>query len=201
MIDNDYDVVAEDGNARVILRRDDCPDEPYDDGASPLIRFERSGYWGLSAEQVTSGTSYRLPENVIHAAERFGRDTFLRYLRIFHGMRSHQKYGPNGHTYYEYLTFDTQSWREEMGIDGVEHNWTDAQRADLANMDEYIAYLEGDVYDYTIQEREVDAAGMDESGDWVDTDESCGGFYGDEWARQAALEALGDFIAERMVQV
>jgi hypothetical protein len=61
-----------------------------------------------------------------------------------------------------------------------------------AELNEWRAYVEGDVWGYVV-ERKVDLSMTDcdviES--WEEVD-SCWGFYGEEWAEQAAVEALDD---------
>lgn len=62
---------------------------------------------------------------------------------------------------------------------------------------EWQAWLDGDVYGIAVQVRE-DA----EYGEWEDVgDTAVWGFYGEQWAREAALEALADYAPRHRADV
>lgn len=204
------------GDFRVIIENDDAsPDKPYFDGGSPLLRFEYR-YYPWSCEQETEITSYVVDSSIIEAAERFGagreRKMFERYLRIFHGATTIVWHESRD---YLYCTFDTAAWREAMGL--TPEHLAKHPDIELADMDEFIAWLNGEVYGYAVQRREVhvqgrhEAAAREELGnvaydavmaraselaaaedsyEW-ETVDSCSGFYGyTDYLKGEALAAF-----------
>lgn len=182
-------VTTSDGEYRVRVTRDEDPSQPYDDGGSPILRREYSSWRGVwTAEQMVMTTSYRLHPSICEAFERFGRDldTWERYCRIFHGATSFAYYTTRGGDMF--VTLDPAEWREEVGAP-----------EGSANLDEWRAYCEGDVFGYTVERRvreycEVRTLAGEELRAsarfaWEHVD-SCWGFYGLKWAQEAALEAL-----------
>lgn len=173
-----------DGQYRAILVLDTDADEPYNDGATPLIRTDGYRAEAVNAQADEYAEAYNrfseLPDNY---------EAFERYLRIFHGARNVKTYGPNRATNYQHITFDTDEWAEVVGC-------PEEHREDAADMDEYIAYLEGDVYVTQLERTEPGACGHDgctDHTDWVVVD-SIGGFYGDnEYTRQAYREYFEPF--------
>ena len=149
------EVVEERDGLRVRLVLDDGPSEPYDDGGSPLLRLKFGDFYSLTrwagAEQVTEITSYVVDDGIIEAAARWWAeesDVFERYLRAFHGTTEVKWYDSRDGDY-AYVTFDTADWRAEMGL-------TDEYLAShagivLADMTEWRAYVEGDVYGYVVE--------------------------------------------------
>lgn len=195
------EVVETRGKLRVRLVLDEGPSEPYDDGGSPIIRIDRrSGRYTdrWEAEQVTATTSYVLDERIVSAARKFGPgQTFERYLRIFHGTTCFVVYDSHESSYW-YATFDTADWRQKLELTD---EWLDLHpdtRGQLANMDEYKAWCEGDVYGWVV-ERETtwhkDGDPEQTMTTWEDV-ESCWGYYGREYGEQAAREALGDAASD-----
>jgi hypothetical protein len=170
------------GNYRVQLVIDEAAGEPYDDGGAPIMRLEyQGGYW--HAEHVDSGGRPHDGDGRIEeAAQRWGTDFDLleKYLRAYHGTTKLQTWHSGD---YWYLAYDTAPWRDYTGA-----------RADLIAgedlMAEYRAYAEGDVWGYVV-ERQVTwhADDYDDRDSWEPVD-SCWGFYGHDYARQSALEAL-----------
>ncbi len=206
---SDKEIIKEEGDWRVTIKRDEYSNEPYDDGQSPLLRIDRGyGYGGRSAEHVMVGGMRPTDSDarIEEAAARWAGkpDLFEKYLRAFHGATVIKWYGPNQSTDYTYVTYDTPEWSECIGYDDKCAPRADYDGAKAVNMDEYIAYLEGDVYSFTVERkisvketREIGFAGeylRDEEYEydtWEHVD-SCGGHYGYEWAKQAALEAFDD---------
>lgn len=191
MHDDDVIDTTTSGEYRVRLISDNDPEEPYDEGASPIIRID---YYplGARAEQVNSTSYNALHEGVLEAANRWGHsERFRRYCRAFHGVTAFRAFGPNRVTDYTYVTLDPADWREKVGVP-----------AGFVSLDEWIAYLEGDVWGWIVQQRETlesvwrNAAGevtfARESEDWTEVD-SCFGYYGREYAEEAALEALDSY--------
>lgn len=160
MSDHDVFETSEDGRYRVrIVRDNDFPSEPYNDGGSPILRLHPSSWSGeWDAEQITSITSHVIDSAIEKAAAHFGRepDRFERYMRIFHGTTDVKWWDSrgNGGGDYVYVTFDTADWRTEVGLTD---EWI-AQHADhftkngIANMDEWRSYVEGDTYGIVVEE-------------------------------------------------
>ena len=128
-----------------------------------------------------------------------GIDIFGRYLAIFHGGSIERWSGQrwDDPTYVAYVT-------ETM----VRDAWGRTDRpVPPAELDEWEAYCEGEVYFYDIERKvkrnttttTLDGKYLDESSheEWESVD-SCGGYYGEKWAREAALEAL-DTYAPKVV--
>jgi hypothetical protein len=186
----DVDVVASTAmpngtEYRVRLVRDTDAEEPYDDGAWPIMRIEYQGNRGLwyAEEFNKQAESYvdafgKLGEGG-HATERFER-----YMRVFHGVTRVVTYGPNQVTDYTYIAFDPKAWREEMGVTDT------SQEQPLA---EVIAWLEGDVWGWVAEYRD-NSSGIADEDDWQD-DGSCYGFYGREVGEEAAQEQLNLMVA------
>lgn len=183
-------VVEQVGKVRTRLVQDEAPAEPYDDGGSPIVEIRPSGH-GWRAEQVTS-TSYRLPYNVEEAAARWGGsdpDVFERYLRIYHGVTAVRWYEERDCSY---VSFDPAHWRLAMGL--TPEYLAGHPDISLVDMDEWIAYLEGDCWAVVVEEEVTwTSEGWDEKTTW-ETVDSCYGHYGQRYAEEAAREALKDYI-------
>lgn len=171
---------TEDGQYRAVLHTDTDPYQPDGDVYAPIIKFE-SG-WDIHAYEVTEGS-----ETYAEAFNRFAQvierhevpEVFERYLRIFHGTQQVTTYGPNMSTDYMYLGFDTDEWAEKVGCP--------AERRAHDTLTDHRAWLEGDVYWIELQKRTPGACGhegCEDHTEW-DTEDSVGGYYGVEHAREA----------------
>lgn len=198
MSDYDLDIIEERDGFRVRLEYDDSPEQPYDDGATPIFTIEPSNY----GQRVEAFNRQAEPYvNIVsEVVSRFGLEGLERFARIFYGAVNFDDWysdGIRGH----YVAFDTEEWRADMGI-------TDTERLKAENyLSEVRAWAEGDVYGYIV-EREVsfekkyfnaegeDLEDLEDSGtEWVEVEDgSCWGHYGREWAEQAAREALAGVI-------
>jgi hypothetical protein len=191
------EIIKEDNGWRVRLVTEEYPDEPYDDGQSPLLRIDRGyAYSNRSAEHVMAtgrptGDDSRIEEAAVRWA---GEPVKLeKYLRAYYGATQVVWYGPNQSTDYTYVTYDTAAWREYAGMSlPLPEN--------AVSLNEYRAYLEGHVYYYVVEQKvtwravnpvsdDPDYAEYPDRESWEETD-SCGGYYGYEYARQCALEAF-----------
>lgn len=194
----DDDVIEERGGYRVRLEQDQDADQPYDDGAVPILRMDGNPYHG---GEVTAFNKQAEPyvEALRRLAERWGAgnhglDTFERYLKIFHGTVKVQQYGQTPYTDYLYIGFDTSAWAEEVG----------APREALSGenyLAEVVAWLEGDVYGVIVEKHRKGRTEWDDGDEtypeeWVETDHAVWGHYGREWAEQAAHEALTAYADE-----
>lgn len=178
---------SEDGRFRVRLVLDDYPDEPYDDGASPLLRID-----GHRAEHVMTGSRPTdvddYAENAVHHWGTCPADgnwrLFEKYLRAYFGVTKIETWHSGS---YWYVTYDPAAWRE----------WAGAPEGS-ADMSEYRAWCEGDVWGYVV-EKNVTWTTEDDFPDmatWENVD-SCWGFYGSDgengkYLRATAREALRD---------
>lgn len=186
------------GDYRVRIEIENAPDEPYDDGGSPIIRLYRRGYGDYQAEQVGS-TSYVLDSVILEAAARWAKepDVFERYCRIFHGARSFEWRDSGDSRDYIYVTLDPADWREKMGLTD---EWLDAHPdVKTTNLTEWNAYCDGDVYGVIVEKRvtwtrehddEIDGTDGDPSmDDWQEVS-AVWGYYGEEYATEVAREQL-----------
>jgi hypothetical protein len=184
-------IIKEEGDLRVKIVLDECPSEPFNDGGCPVIRVD-SDYPSARFEHTGYGSYYDPgfdPESVLARLEdtfgwREAIEVFERYVRIFHE-GSVATYHLGWSREYGYVAFTTRTLARAWGI-------ADDRPVPEAELNEWRAYVEGDVWGYVV-ERKVDLSMTDcdviES--WEEVD-SCWGFYGEEWAEQAAVEALDD---------
>ena len=183
---SDSETLETSGNFRVQLVRDDYPDEPYDDGASPLIRLEYR--YGWSAEHVmTGGRPTDADRYIEDAAARCGTNFGLltRYLIAYHGATKVEWWHSGD---FWYITYDSAAWRAHVGAP-----------EGSANLDEYRAYCEGDVWGWVVEKRvtwHTDDDEYDDRDSWEHVD-SCYGYYGSdgangEYLKSCAREALAD---------
>ena len=208
------DVVEERDGYRVRLEYDDSPEQPYDDGAVPILTYDhgRVEAFNSQAEDYVHAVSEILDR---HGDQGIDWDTLERFVKIFYGAVKLDRWfsdGLRGH----YIAFDTAEWREKVGAPET--------LKDEDYLSEVRAWANGEVYGYIV-ERELgyekkyfDADGEDvseETGtEWVEVEEkgrvgdgqggwkeitmpvACWGFYGREWAEQAAREALESTIKD-----
>lgn len=185
------------GNYRVLLEPDMYAEAPYDDGMAPILRIERYG----SPEHVgMSSRPHDLDSAVEAAVDRWGGPNNTgwsyveKYLRAFLGATTVQTWysGDNW-----YVAYDTTAWREYIGTTAAGEEFGDL-------MAEWKAYVNGEVYGYVVEKRQtvetirrlVTDAGDDseeisrETADEWELVDACSGFYGYEYAAEAAREAL-----------
>jgi hypothetical protein len=183
---------APDGRFRVKLVLDDYPDEPYDDGQSPLMRIDRDGR--DTAHVMATGRPLDADSYVEEAVARWGgpysRDWPLveKYLRAYHGVTKIETWHSGS---YWYVTYDPAAWREYVGAP-----------EGSVDMSEYRAYCEGDVWGWVVEKRVTWHA--DDDRDDMDTWEpvdSCWGYYGryganGEYLEQCARDALESAVED-----
>lgn len=183
------EILAERDGYRVSLVVDENADKPYNDGATPILTLEHSGYGGYRVEAFN-----RQAEEYVHAVaeivESHGLETLERFVKIFYGAVKLDSEWSDGISGY-YVAFDTADWRETVG----------APIAALQTenyLSEVMAWANGDVWGYVVDKSVPytktygDGTTVEES-EWDDVD-SCYGYYGREYAEEAALEALDTFI-------
>lgn len=193
----DLDIIEERDGYRVRLELDDSAEKPEGEGEPPILTVETNRYGGYRVNAFNNQAS----GYVDMAAEilgRHGMDTLERFVKIFHGATQMELYWSTGIDGY-YLAFDPEVWLKEIGVTADNPDIEPVDRVS-GSLDEVRAWAEGDVYGWIV-EREVRFRKqyLDEDGDevtavehgteWAET-ESCWGFYGRDYAEQAAKEAL-----------
>lgn len=186
---------SEDGRFRVLLELEEGPDEPYDDGQCPLLRIEPRTY---RTDHVMATGRPTGDDDTVEAAVRHWQTTpsdddwrlFEKYLRAFFGTTHIVTWYSDS---YWYVAYDTTAWRGYCG-------WDDGHPmpADAVNLNEYRAWCEGEVYCYAVERnvtwhRDDDP---DATMSTCETEDSCGGYYGLDWAKECAMEAYRDAIAK-----
>lgn len=190
------ETVREAGNRRVIIVSDADAEQPYDNGGPHVFRVEADPYGVRPTVELAHHSWQRkaeadsLADALSEAFTRWGRDgdKVLRYLRVWHDVVAFD-YVAGQNAIGTFYGIVTRGLAEAWGVsdpDGVD-----------ANLDDWQAWLDGDVWGYVVQERVTwTAEGHEPRVEWEATDESCWGFYGAEHARDAALEAF-DVVAAR----
>lgn len=174
MIATEHDVFGmTDDGSRVRIVIDECPDKPYDDGASPVIGC----YGPRTPHQSGPDTAWKIPDDAVRAFGAFsvrmsGMSGWERYMRIFHGCTAFQWWD---HGDWEYVTFDPAAWREWVGAP-----------AGSISMEEWRAYCEGDVFLVV-----TESLACDKCGTWQ-RDDVIGGFYGLDAATEYAKELCAE---------
>lgn len=167
-------IEARDGY-RVRLELDDSGERPYDDGATPILTLERMGY-GTSVESFNKQAE-PYESAVAEVYSRHGLETVERFAKIFYGATKMDSYWSEGIRGY-YVAFDTAEWRETVGV-------TPELLKDENYLSEVQAWAEGEVYGHIVEKFDAEADDWD-----VVEDGTCWGFYGRDYAEQAAREAL-----------
>lgn len=184
------DTIEERGRYRLVMVPDEHADAPYDEGSSPIIAVEfRHGWWRARLIDKTGAFVPDGIDAIVEAAQRFGgdRDLFDRYMRAFHGAREVLWYDSRDGA--SYVTFDTPEWRSHLGIAD--------DAPGVVSLDEWRAYVEGDVWGWGIEESATwHREGSDDTRDTWEHVESCFGFYGRAYAEEAAREAFKNITEE-----
>lgn len=187
----DYETLetSENGRFRVRLVLDEYPDEPYDCSQSPLIRLDYRYSW--KAEHIQIGDRPTNADTYVEEAlARWGSDFDLleKYLRAYHGVTKVETWHSGS---YWYITYDSAAWREWCGA-----------REGGADMSEYRAWCEGDVWGWVV-EKNVTWTTDDDYDDMAtwETVDSCWGYYGSdgangEYLKSCALEALAGAVED-----
>lgn len=198
------DIVKENENYRVRLEYDDSGEKPYDEGAVPILSREFRGYSYRFEGVNEQGKAYE--DAVTDAWNRFNHDddVLARWLRIFYGAYSVIWDSSENNAY---LAFDTAAWREKVGLSDEWMNYHLLDRQTLAegSLSEVMAWANGEVFGWILERRLVthtthkdpvtgETVKELESEDWEVMD-SCWGFFGDKYAREAAAEEF-DRVAE-----
>lgn len=159
---------------RATLHRDESPCRPDWDYGPLVFYIDR---WGAS---MLSGTD---PGNITAAVDRWRHNSDLleRWLRAFHGAEAYWFSACQGEDVVAIVT--EQMWRD-WGNEGEMPTGVAREQSV-----EWQAYIEGDVYIIEI-ERTDSLCTCDECDPTWESLDTVGGHYGDEWAKQAALDLL-----------
>lgn len=187
---------SDDGRYRAVLMPDsDCTSPmTYTDSwvASVLVSGAGRG------AAYSPGETYNDSENRGSAWRHFderGLDAdaaFIRYMRLFHGIEVHEvSWGSDRDR--------ALAWVEPSEADRVGLRGSDDFDATIEyDVNEYNEWASGECYGYIVQERvtwRMDAGGVEDTYEtWDDTDESCWGFIGYEYAESEALAALNHLV-------
>lgn len=195
----DEEVLETAGRYRVVLFPDLYPEQPYDEGSGPVLRIDRRG---SQAEHVDSGKwrsrdkiLYRIADETERLLAVYDKRKALlilqRWLRAFYGVTRFETWDSDDYTY---IAYDPSVWRQEIG----------APQGSVG-LEDWKCWVLGEVYCYAVQRRvKWKKAGrptrpvrtppglivQERLETWEPTDDACGGFYGYEYAKEAALEAL-----------
>ena len=178
--DGEQVAISDDGLKRVVIRPDESGTE-WDDCGSPAI--VSVGRWGV-AEPLYGWRNWRASQESDDASDalaqacRYGAgndERIERYMRLYHGATAVHRISTQDSEYY---VCDSTELRALWGTpDGYVF-----QECELATL---CAWFDGDVYSAHVQTRDTD------TDDWEDTDESCYGLLGWDWARDSGADLLG----------
>lgn len=176
---------------RIRVHLDESPVAPYNYAAFPVFTLEFRTYrWAASesghGEEAANldGLGTDPGEALSDLAHKYGLDMaeriVRRWLRVFHGgdlVRTESAHRGDNCTYYAY---STAFMLDALGI----------EPGTSPNFGEYMDYVNGDVY-YATRETWESACECTDcgAGEWVEVD-SIGGLYGEDYAREGALEHL-----------
>jgi hypothetical protein len=169
---------------RAVIKRDPEPSEPYDDGGWPILRIQhwRMGY-PAKAEAFNDAASPYVEKFNRLTVGGYNTEVFERYLRIFHGVTLIREYGRNQFTDNTYIAFDTEEWRDRMGL----------AAPPLSNetpLSEIEAWLEGDVWGIGVEKRYNPDEDQEPDDGWAEDEYMGWGYYTAKHAKSEAEHAL-----------
>ena len=188
---SDVEVVETRGQYRAVIGYDEYPSKPDGDFFGSVIWIDRDGRSDLMAHAYS------------HPPEDFGlgnlwehyRDMSKveRYLRIYEGIVGFDYFDTQDGKYVNVVTpKDLEIW----GYDSVEAYRQASGHEDPShgNLDEWRAYVDGEVFFVRVEKNvtwSADDEDFEDRDEWTEIDDTqVYGYYGEAWAKQAALEAL-----------
>lgn len=175
---------------RVRIAGDPYPYPPDDEYMAPVLRLS-TGARPVHLHPLKGSLGPRDDEAVENAARRWGTPSsgtwkyMEKFLRSYLGATRVDTYFSGS---YWYVSYDSENWRQKTGRD---LNAALVPEADL--LAEWKAWAEGEVYQYIVEQRvpwkRIDGVLDAELGTWEEV-EGCGGYYGYEWAKEAAMDAF-----------
>lgn len=198
---SDKEVLEERNGMRLVIELDPYPEEPYDDGQAPLLRMDMQYACPRSEHVDGNARPHGDDERIEEAAYRWGPPgnsdwrKFEKYLRAFYGVTVIETYASQD---YWYASYDSKAWRDYAGLPD-----NASSAGDLHLLDEWKAYVEGEVYTYAIEKRvtwtatELDYLDYPDHETWEEVD-SMGSYYGREFAELRARQewAAGGFAEQ-----
>lgn len=196
---------SDDGRFRVVVSYDTDCESPIDAGdcwVTSVLTLEHSR-WGSTWRAAYDPESRldmlsRLDDSYLVGTLFEPDEAFIRYMRIFHGIEVVETgWGSDGTR--------ALAWVEPSEAERVGMPAGMAAENIKNEVNEYNAWARGECYGYVVQklttwakvdpepEGDSDRETRDE---WEDTDESCWGFIGYEYAEQEARDALDYVIGE-----
>ena len=191
------EILEERDGYRVRLVLDEFAEEPYDDGAWPVLRIE-PGNWGSSSAVTHMYEGSSRPHDLDGAVENAvwhwmttpsdsDWPKFEKWLRAYLGVTRVETYYSGS---FWYVAYDSAQWRKWACVD--------PERLPSENpLAEIKAWVEGDVWSWVV-EKQVAWTSDDwwpgtteyaKRNTWEVVD-SCGGYYGSAWAEKSAREAF-----------
>jgi hypothetical protein len=172
----DLDIIKTADSYRVRLELDDTPEQPYDDGAVPVLQLDFQPYGSLAVKAFNSQAEPYLEAFLrIMAAAPSGRaavERFERYARVFLGTVKVQQYNIGHFDKYAYLAFDTAAWAADMQVSAEQ-----LQAEDY--LSEIRAWAEGDCWGWIVEKQrhwtKTYSDGETEQGSSWEQVESCWG--------------------------
>lgn len=186
---------SDDGKLRVILRPDHDAERPSDNGdwwTSSVLTYTGGNRWTGAGKMEAE----RDPEDRLAAWQHFHEsyapttpdadDAFIRYMRIFHGIEVFEEAWGSERT--RALVWLEPAERERVGIPDT----YPARDVIELEVQEHNRWADGEVYGYTVQQLVTWStdADLEDRDAWEDTEDSCWGFIGYEYAEEQAREAL-----------
>lgn len=201
--DSNYRIATLDtpnGRFRAKIERDENASEPEFDAGCPIVQldYSRNSFTtrmvGYGDESAANDGLPRPADEILDLFAgdsgdmRTAIDRFERYIKVFHG-GTIVEYGPNQGVGYTYVAYTTLKMVTEL--------WgnTDSEGIN-ANMDEWISYLEGDVYGVMVERHiaVLDKDGLDFARETLGESSSYDQVV--ELASQRAEVALGEGYGE-----
>lgn len=192
---NDMEVIETSGDYRVVLEPDADCEKPMDNGDGWTASVLTYSGWDTWRSRTTYEAMYD-PQGRIDAMRYFEEsewtvepdESFKRYMAIFHGITVFTVTVVTGEVS-NALAWLEPSERERVGIPA---EVTDKQALDI-EIGEYNRWAQGDCWGYIVQKQvtwTTDDPNFADREQWEDTDDSCWGFIGLDYAEQEAREAL-----------
>lgn len=207
----DTEIVEQRGEYRATIQYDHYPSEPDFEVGCPILRVDEwnrvtpTGYGSLSAkgDGIPGGgawaLAYFLREN---GNTSDAVDVFDRWLRIWHGGGA-VGYNLGISREYGYVAYLTRLM--VINVWGNEPEYVDANPdIFVPELAEWQAYCEGEVFLVEVERKVLAVTGtlsldrdvlrpLSEHEEWVTEDGPVGGYYGEDYAREAAVEMLSAY--------
>lgn len=185
--DRDYDrayAKTDDPRLLAVIERDPDPLAPDGDGFAPAYRFDDMSHMSGTFEDDDVAEAY------VRAVQEWGQDDARvpRYLRAFYGVLGYEIVRSSIYWSYKVIIFDTVAHREHVGAPMT----LPSEDYLVGDVDTWQAYLDDEVYGIGWA---VNPSRVMDNGEPIDLDDDtweveleCWGYYGRDWAQEAALQ-------------